>query len=452
MKIIPPQIEIPRDDPFKNDILNRKGFSETLYNLIVRTDDPLVIALDAQWGEGKTTFVKMWKEYLIQEGIDVLYFDAFVHDYIDDAFIAIVSEVYNYFDEILDDQRVKLDNFKKKACKIGSHLLSWTVKLGIKSLTLGIIRESEIDELREIKDDLAKDASRFIGKFIEDRLSVYTKEKTAFLEFKADLKRLISSLATNRSGKFVFIIDELDRCKPTFAVEILERIKHIFSVENMIFVLVMNKEQLEEAIKAVYGRGIDANIYLQKFIDIEVSLRKNERNIYESDYRNYINKLFDTFNLTTFNHSREIKECLTSLALYFSLSLRQLEKVFTNLAIFYGIIPERSLCIPEIVSFLAVIKVLNKKIYLDLNKKQLSFSDIINKLNLLESVDKRGDSNIEFIIRWLKFCLLDQEDFNKLPPDDPAKRLTEAIFRYSINREDIIPFHCEIMNMVLLNK
>ena len=63
----------------------------------------------------------------------------------------------------------------------------------------------------------------------------------------------VDKTAEFTSKKLVFLIDELDRCRPTYAVETIEKIKHLFSVPGIIWVLVMNKEQIESSIQKVYG-------------------------------------------------------------------------------------------------------------------------------------------------------------------------------------------------------
>ena len=69
----------------------------------------------------------------------------------------------------------------------------------------------------------------------------------------------------------MFIIDELDRCRPTFAIELLERVKHIFDVPNIVFVFGINRGELVKALESVYGQ-IDAGTYLRRFFDMEFVL------------------------------------------------------------------------------------------------------------------------------------------------------------------------------------
>lgn len=67
-------------------------------------------------------------------------------------------------------------------------------------------------------------------------------------------------------------IDELDRCRPDFSVQMLEVIKHTFNVPGVQFVLITNKQQLKAAINNSYGSQVDAQRYLDKFLKFSFQL------------------------------------------------------------------------------------------------------------------------------------------------------------------------------------
>jgi hypothetical protein len=96
------------------------------------------------------------------------------------------------------------------------------------------------------------------------------------MHFRRELTELVSVLRRKTVDKgskpIVFVIDELDRCRPPFAVELLEKIKHLFSVDGLIFVLAIDRQQLSEAVRCLYGQGLDADNYLRRFIDLEYRL------------------------------------------------------------------------------------------------------------------------------------------------------------------------------------
>ena len=90
----------------------------------------------------------------------------------------------------------------------------------------------------------------------------------------------------------VFIIDELDRCRPTFAIELLERVKHIFDVPNLVFVFGINRDELCTSLQSIYGE-IDASVYLRRFFDMEFTLQ-------EVDSAKFSRHLMQKFGVDTF--------------------------------------------------------------------------------------------------------------------------------------------------------
>ena len=333
MKFVTPPLEINDSDGFKNDVLQREKFGEALANLIAKSSDDngLVISLNSKWREGKTTFIKMWQGLLTSKNIPSIYIDAFENDYTDDAFISIVNAITLYAEQNSKEKKVDPD-FIDKAKKVGVHLLSLAAKIAtktaIKVITLNTINEETLSKLR---DDIADATSETAEKLVSEALNNYKVKADIFQSFKTSLSGLPASLEDNTSGKLVIIIDELDRCRPSFAVEVLEKIKHLFAVKNIVFVLAMHKQQLEEAIKHVYGSNIDAHTYLQKFINIETSLPEEVNGRISNKIDLYIKKLSELHNFEIRN--RDSISTLIALAQHFNLSLRQLEKIFTNLMI-----------------------------------------------------------------------------------------------------------------------
>ena len=134
MKLFPPAIEIGDHDGFikENDIFGRSMVGKGLTNIICRVTDPLVIAIDNEWGTGKTTFLKMWAGELRKLGIPVVYFDAFQHDYVEDAFTAIASEIISLAAEKQKQDDPAAKSFLKSSVKTAKILLRSGLKLGVK--------------------------------------------------------------------------------------------------------------------------------------------------------------------------------------------------------------------------------------------------------------------------------------------------------------------------------
>lgn len=130
----------------------------------------------------------------------------------------------------------------------------------------------------------------------------------------------------------IFIIDELDRCNPHYAVKVLERIKHLFNIPNIIFVLSIDKEQLSNSIRGYYGsESINADEYLKRFIDIEYALP-------DPDVEKFCSYLYDYYGFEAYERprgTREIEESFLAIAnilfMHKNLSLRQIEKIFAHI-------------------------------------------------------------------------------------------------------------------------
>jgi energy-coupling factor transporter ATP-binding protein EcfA2 len=451
MKLVTPPLAAEDVDGFGKDILKRQEFGKALLNLVTRSTDELVISLDGKWGEGKTTFVKMWQGLLREEGIPSIYIDAFKNDYTEDAFISIASAITSYVDQHSAESE-KSTEFKDKAKNVGVRLLTWTAKIGIQAATLGIIKQSEIDALSEIGNEVAADTSETISNLVKVRLSAHSKEAEVIQSFRESLSELPANLMGNSSGRLVIVIDELDRCRPSFALEILEKIKHLFSVKNVVFLLVMNKQQLEEAIKSVYGAKIDAHTYLQKFINVETSIPKRVTDRYSNDIKIYVKKLLELHEIKTWGDDRNIVDCLIPLAQHFNLSLRQLEKVFTNMAIIYSASAENRLRLVPIIVFIAVIKVVNPNLFGNLTLGKISFKTLRVQLGFSELTDEEIQKhNLTWLLHWVRFSMLSESEYLSVDENDPIKQFERSLWSSGMDREQLLQMFCQKLSMFNVN-
>lgn len=418
-------------------------------NLVSQSNDELVISLDGKWGEGKTTFVKMWQGMLTQSQVPNIYIDAFANDYIDDAFIAVASAITTYIkDNSISPDGEKSKEFSEKAKQVGVQLLSWTAKVGIKAATLGALKDSDIDELKNIQADVAKGLSSVVGDFVSERLESHKKDTEQLQSFKDLLSEIPSILSSNGDKPFVIIIDELDRCRPTYAVELIEKVKHLFSVKNVVFVLVMHRKQLEEAVKCIYGENIDAHTYLQKFINIETTIPKKTGGTHNNDIDNYNRRLFGLHKIETWGDDRNLLESLGALAKHYSLSLRQLERVYTNLAVFYASSAENQFRLVPIVSFLAVIKVVDTSVYDALLHQRMTFEELCQRTGLSEGEQEdRNMRTLQHLIMWLKFSLITDEQFEQLDENDRIRNFGQSLWRYNVDRKRLIVMFTQKLSM-----
>ena len=124
---------------------------------------------------------------------------------------------------------------------------------------------------------IEKEAGHALATFTQAKLDNYLESKKSFEQFKASLRQLAAELAGIHGLPLIVVIDELDRCRPSYAVELLETAKHLFTVDHVLFVLAVNRSQLSHSIRAVYGREFDAQGYLRRFFDIDFRLPDSKR-------------------------------------------------------------------------------------------------------------------------------------------------------------------------------
>lgn len=231
MRLLPPDLEVNETEGFdpQKDIFQRRQFGVSLAKVIENSNEGLVIGLDAKWGEGKSTFVKMWRGYLGSEesGIASIYFDAFNNDYQRDPFYIIASEIY----QLIEDRNPSLkEEFKEKAASALKVISKIGLRLGVKTITAGVLDETIFeDDIDSISDEITK-ATR---SFVADRLEESKEDKQRVNEFKEFLSKLPEILNTNKP--VVIIVDELDRCRPDFALNIIETIKHFLVYQALPF-------------------------------------------------------------------------------------------------------------------------------------------------------------------------------------------------------------------------
>ena len=374
-----------KDVTFENDdLFNRKEIWNSLTNLIENSEnESLVISINAQWWEWKTHFLNCWKNDLKQSSKNVIYFDAFENDYIDDPFLPITWEIIKTFSWKEEISKT----IKDKSKNIAKGIIPLAVKVGARW-----IMKWDNDQ---IDNDLEKLVEWDIASQVEKKFDAYISKDAEIQDFRNTLEQIIKS-----EWEIIFIIDELDRCRPDFALRLLERIKHFFNIEWLYFVLWMNKPQIEAYIHKIYG-NIDTNNYLQKFIDFEIIFPKIE---WENNYEKYLNYMFDKeYNhiFSQCNDKELFKTIVIELANNLDVSYRELWKIINYLVIFYKIHP----IFPynRIIIISIFLKVLKIKLYKELREWKNNRSEIQEFINInWLSGDLRTGINVEFTLLFSK--------------------------------------------------
>ncbi|MFL1809313.1 P-loop NTPase fold protein [Plesiomonas shigelloides] len=314
--------------PNAADKLGRSREIENLTPVLLNAEAPLVLAIDAPWGGGKTTFIKLWQHYLTTEGKASLYLNAWESDFADDPLLPMLAVMDDWLKDQSNRPVIKEAWDKAKACAPG--LIKATAVAAAKAATFGAL---DLDkEYEKLAADLTGDA---VGGLID---SFNVKQK-ALAKFKQQLSAVLDALPDGQANLIVFI-DELDRCKPTYAIEVLERIKHLFDIDRLVFVLAVNRDQLSKSIQGVYGPSFDGLNYLKRFIDLDYHLQIPDQNAYirmrlqQPDLRSYFAKRKEGR-----DEIHTVESVLFWLCARFDYTLRDIDQLFTRLRLIVRSIP-----------------------------------------------------------------------------------------------------------------
>jgi nucleoside-triphosphatase THEP1 len=400
MRLFLPPLEISETEGFtkENDIFGRAALGQGLTNLLTNVSDPVVIALDGQWGSGKTTFLKMWAGELRKAGFPVVYLDAFRNDYADDAFTALVSELIALANGRRAADSTKTKAFMEKAVGAGKVLLRSGLKLGVKAATLGAL---DAADLEKVADDIGKEVSELADKYVGELLTKQKEQKAAIQAFQDALEELPSLLLDERIGEantksLIVIVDELDRCRPVFALEMLERIKHFFSVPNVHFVLGAHIGQLSNSVKVAYGSDIDAQLYLQKFIQFTVYLIDGNQRYDQRAATKFIWHVAQSLDFKP-EHQGLLKdtiEFVLHVAHSRDFSFRTIERIMTTIALalaFEG----QSAIPPPLLGGLSILKNTDPQLFIKAKLGTLTFDEVRIPLAFYVAPDEVSKTMVE---------------------------------------------------------
>ena len=204
----------------------------------------------------------MWAQHLRNQNFPVVEFNAWETDFSEEPFIALSAELTEGLKEYADGSMSgKVEVIKEKTKEV------------TRSLILGIIKAAAAGVPL-----IGSEVGQALASLVEEKLNAYEEARKSIKMFRSALQDMANTLSKSKEGRpLVVVIDELDRCRPSYAVELLEVAKHIFAADHVVFVLGVNRSQLAHSVKALYGNEFDASGYLGRFFDLDFRLPEPDR-------------------------------------------------------------------------------------------------------------------------------------------------------------------------------
>ncbi|CAG21967.1 P-loop NTPase fold protein [Photobacterium profundum] len=273
-------------ETFPADQLDRAKYAEFLTNYLVEEgkNGGYVLNLNARWGTGKTYFLNRWKADL-EKQYPVVYIDAWKQDYSDDPLLTVVASIISQLRRLAGDDA---DKIVLKAAEKAIRLF----KVAAPAITKGLVKKAtgvQFDDIAATWQDDSSDSPAPMGalgvgdaagKVVQALIDDHNAKLQGVDTFKESMAQWIKAIIGKQSLNYpaFILIDELDRCRPSYAVEMLEVIKHFFDMKDVVFVVATDTEQLQHAVKAVYGVDFNAATYLGRFFRRRCTLQEMPRN------------------------------------------------------------------------------------------------------------------------------------------------------------------------------
>lgn len=450
---------------YPEDMLGHQRYAEFLTRFLVsqgfdasrETEDQersYVLNLNSAWGSGKSYFLRRWAENL-EDYHPVVYVDAWKKDYSDDPLLTTISAIVHCLSEQAGDSAIREKLPRKmlgllKAAAPGAVSAFGKRYFGIDPIAL-MTADDEGDIGKTIEDengddiDMGAAASSAVKYLIEE----HEAKSEAVDSLKKSVRQWIKAVVALKPVSlpaFIFI-DELDRCRPSYAVEMLETIKHIFNIPGVVFVVATDTEQLQHAVRAVYGEGFDARVYLSRFFNSRFSLK-------EPDLKQLLHvhcefeKLSDVVladkgikTIPVSESGQEVLEDIAALVSIFKHTPRTAIQIADRVIATVSNLPENSRIDIFLLTFLLSLKERDHELYVKVIGGNFSHTEGEKDITIIEYLKKHYLTNLE-------------NKFLRIPLDPPSitptlmkeggisRRNTYPVTTYSISIDDYISHIC----------
>lgn len=309
---------VEAENPFANDLLDREAFVTNLKKILIGGNRGIVLGLNGAWGTGKTTCIQFLQQDLIKSDHVVIVLNAWADDYITDPLVAIIASLVEdeNFKRLITNKRLI-----ERLTSVGKNVLTFAAQLGVSRVSRGALTSGDVGAVFQVKTDYS------------EILTQYADEKKALEALRSVLIDISNFLKEKDNKKLIFIVDELDRCKPTYAISLFERIKHVLEVNDLRVLLSFDQKQLEATVQKHYGATIDATRYLEKMFDVIINLPPSNL---KRLFRKTINSLDLPINPTVLTPPYrpgsvdELLEMLLNLLMATQASAREVQRTLTR--------------------------------------------------------------------------------------------------------------------------
>ncbi|MBU2934466.1 MULTISPECIES: KAP family P-loop NTPase fold protein [Pacificibacter] len=323
---------------WEGDLLDYESIGNAFTNLIKSIDTAKVISIEAGFGRGKTFFRKAWSEQLRHAGETVVEIDVQQSDHSGDPVITLLGALVEAVPKTDVDKAKKALDSAKKIGAIGARAAAKVMLRSgadeiIDALSDGAIDAlGDFDALDDIVNELGDGMSKAAGQLIAAQMAT---EKVRKVELPQQLTALHTALVQDTQGdRVVVVIDELDRCHPDYALAFLEAMKLIFSQSGFVFCLMVNADYLERLAKHRFGASTNEERYLEKFVDIRLSLSPKDDTFKQAIFalaQNLPNKIpYGDGSDFSIEHAAELA---SKLALKTTFSMRKVKRLLLKVEV-----------------------------------------------------------------------------------------------------------------------
>ncbi len=307
----------------------REQLAENLTEYLKLQENGYVLNVDGEWGSGKTFFLKAWED-MLKGKHPTCYIDAWTLDYLNDPLATLSRRILEAMHKNLDSVGLLNPDLEKEVFEGLYKVLSTGVHIAgeiIENTTTPAIGKAIQHGITKLDDKLLKSG--------KDQYELFKKSEDALVQFRVTLQQYIDQTFDKRpeTSPFFIFIDELDRCRPNYAIELLESVKHLFCLKNTVFVVATNRSEMEKSIQKVYGDGFKSDNYLSRFFDRSVSIRSPSKQKFLNNSKKLENILTQ---ITTICYERKEVDFLDFLSSAFSahnIELREIDKILDQIVL-----------------------------------------------------------------------------------------------------------------------